>query len=208
MQIKTIVSGSFFSNCYLILPENTRESVMIDPGMESGKVLEAVKGENAAVKYIICTHGHIDHIGAAAEVIEALSPSPLLLIHSGDKDMLLDPELNLAGFAGIEFSPLEPDIILKDGDRVTAGEIELSVIHTPGHSPGSICLLSEGVVFTGDTLFASGVGRTDFPGGSKDVLINSIQRKLMPLGPDSVIYPGHGPDSTIGREKQSINEWI
>ncbi len=206
--IEKIVVGDYLANCYLLSSHASDEGVLIDAGGDSDKILDAVNKLNCRPKFIICTHGHIDHIGAAGRTAVGISPRPMLAIHEADAEMLRDPGLNLALYAGFDFEEIEPDILLEDGATLTAGSIRLKVIHTPGHTRGGISLLSRGCVFTGDTLFASGIGRTDLPGGCNDELMESINKKILPLEDDLRIYPGHGPESTIGTEKKSISEWI
>ncbi len=206
--IEKIVVGDYLANCYLLTCPGSDEGVLIDAGGDADKILDAVNKLNCRPKYIICTHGHIDHISAAGRTAEGISPRPMLAIHEDDSEMLRDPGLNLAIYAGFDFKEIKPDILLEDGATLTAGGIRLKIIHTPGHTRGGISLISGGCVFTGDTLFASGIGRTDLPGGCKDELMESINKKLLSLEDDLRIYPGHGPESTIGTEKKSISKWI
>lgn len=208
MLIDKITAGELSANCYLIACEKQKEAVLIDPGAEAGRILERTEKSGCRVKRIIATHGHIDHTGAAAELLEKITPSPLLCIHPNDAAMLQDSEANLAGFAGIPFSPLKAHAEIEDGDIIKAGDIQLAVVHTPGHTPGGICLLGEEALFTGDTLFAGGIGRTDLPGGSHEELLKSIKDRILSMDERIKIYPGHGPESTVGAEKRSFCEWI
>ena len=208
MRIEKIVVGELSSNCYLLTSGENSEAVLIDPGAEGARLAELIKKSGCSLKYIILTHGHIDHISAVPELLAAITPAPALCIHAGDAPMLEDSDANLAGFAGIPFTPFKADITLGEGTVVGAGDIRLRVLHTPGHTPGGICLLGEDFLFTGDTLFADGIGRTDLPGGSHEALTQSIKTRLLSMDENIRIYPGHGPESTIGREKRSFHEWI
>ena len=152
------------------------------------------------------THGHFDHIGAVKYLREELNAP--VAIHAEDADCLNDDSKNLSFYMGMDIGGQgTADIMLKNGDKLYVGDITLKVIHTPGHSRGSVCFLSSRAVFTGDTLFHGSIGRSDFPGGDFKELINSINNKLMVLDDNCIIYPGHGPVSTIGREKV-INPYI
>lgn len=202
MSIKRLVVGPLGSNCYLVADEETGEGIIIDPGEEGERILKVVKKKGIVPRYLINTHGHIDHIGAnnyLKRKIEGIK----LGIHEADARMLINTNENLANFTGGDFISLPADLLLKDGDEITLGKGHLKVIHTPGHTPGGICLLGRREVFTGDTLFTGSVGRTDFPGGSMELLMKSLREKLMVLPEETVIYPGHGETSTIGREKVS-----
>jgi hydroxyacylglutathione hydrolase len=208
MKIEKITVGELLSNCYILISESNKESIIIDPGSEADKILGQIKKTGLKVRYIIATHGHIDHIGAIPDILRALpSPAPIC-VHFKDSSMLSDPKKNLSEFAGIQAEPVQPDIILNDGDVIETGSISLTVIHTPGHTPGGISLLGGDFLFTGDTLFAGGIGRTDLPGGDFKTLQDAIRNKIFGFEDKTVIYPGHGPESTIGAEKKSLGEWI
>jgi len=191
--------GSFAANCYLVACDETREGVIIDPGAEAKHILSLVEKEKISVKHIINTHGHVDHVGANEEVRAGLGAP--ILIHEADGEMCKKPHASLAAFVG-KVKLAEPDRLLKDGDMIKAGTLEFKVIETPGHTKGSVSLLVGGVLFTGDTLFAGSIGRTDLPGGSFDEIIRSIKEKLLVFPDETVVYPGHGPESTIGDEKK------
>lgn len=199
MFLRRMEVGSFAANCYLVACDETREGVIIDPGAEAKNILGMVEKEKISVKHIINTHGHVDHVGANEEVRLALDAP--ILIHEADGEMCKKPHASLAAFVG-KVKLAEPDLLLKDGDRIKAGTLEFEVIETPGHTKGSVSLLVNGVLFTGDTLFAGSIGRTDLPGGSFDEIIRSIKEKLLVFPDETVVYPGHGPESTIGDEKK------
>lgn len=199
MIIKTLAVGPIQANCFVVGCEDTLEAVVIDPGEEGDRIMQAVTASNLTVKYIINTHGHMDHVSANKRVHE-LTGAPIL-IHALDAPML-DQVANSAAAWGLraENSPA-PDRKLQDGDKITFGNITLTVIHTPGHTTGGISLYTQDDVFVGDTLFAGSIGRTDFPGGSFETIKESIQQKLFKLGDDVRVHTGHGPTTTIGRER-------
>ncbi|MCS7113482.1 MAG: MBL fold metallo-hydrolase [Candidatus Bathyarchaeota archaeon] len=193
-----IVVGPLATNCYILWCELTRESCIIDPGSEGETIIEKVEGLNLDVAMVLCTHAHFDHIGAASLLRDRFEAK--LYIHEADLPYL-DTYSRMAkdfGFASIEI-PV-PDITLKDDITLRIGGSKLKVIHTPGHTPGSCSIISEGRVFTGDTLFSGSMGRWDLPGGSLEDLKRSLKR-LMELPVDTLVLPGHGPYTTIGREK-------
>lgn len=199
MKIKSLVVGPVAANCY-ILSDATGEGAVIDPCGDAAAILDYIKQEKIKVKVILNTHGHSDHIAANDEVRDATGAP--LYIHPADMNMLIDPRANLSVFMGEAVTSRPAEYRLEEGDTVRFGTSELKVLHTPGHSPGGVCLIGDGVVFSGDTLFAESVGRTDFPGGSTEQLIQEIKEKLMPLPDDTLVYPGHGPATTIGWERQ------
>lgn len=199
----TLTVGELGVNCYIIWDETTKEAFIIDPGGDARDILDAVKKEGLKVKYIVNTHGHFDHVGADGEMKRACGAP--LAIHRGDTVLLSEAHEHGVIF-GVRTNPQpEPDMYLEEGGVLTAGKVILRVIHTPGHTPGGVCLYEKemGLLFTGDTLFAGSVGRSDFPGGSHEDLIGSIKKKLLNLGDSVRVLPGHGPESTIGEEKES-----
>ncbi len=183
--LKKLEVGSYQANCYIIGCEKTGEGIVIDPGDEILRIVKTISEAKIAVKAIVLTHGHFDHTSAAAE-LKRITKAPVM-IHKLDAGMISFPV----------------DGYLEEGQNIEAGSFKFTVIHTPGHSPGSVCLYGPGAVFSGDTLFAGSIGRTDFPGGSHSALIQGVKEKIFPLGDDLRIYPGHGPPSTIGRERTS-----
>jgi len=198
MIIEKIVVGEMEANCYLVADEKSKKGVIIDPGGESIKIKRHIQKYNLNCLFIINTHGHIDHIGANNEF------DIPIVIHKDDEGFLYNAELNLSLFVGLPFTSRKAERLLVDKETVVIGEMNFLVIHTPGHTPGSICLKLNTCLFTGDTLFAQGFGRTDFPYSSEEKLISSIKEKLLTLEPDIEIYPGHGPLSTIGIEKENF----
>lgn len=200
MNVHAFTVGPLQSNSYLLADEVTREAALFDPGMESEAVADVLARERLTVTAIINTHGHFDHVFGNA-YFKAKTGAPLLM-HRADLDLVkrLEEQSLYFGFRATPSPP--PDRFLEEGDEVRVGGIRLRVLHTPGHSPGGICLVTDGTAFVGDTLFAGSIGRTDLPGGSAETLLTSIREKLLTLPDDTVIYPGHGPATTIGHERR------
>lgn len=199
MNVKCLAVGVISSNCYLVWCEETKEAMVIDPGGEGKRILNEVAQEGLQVKYIVNTHGHIDHIAANAVVKDGTDAK--LVIHAEDVPLLSDPESNLSLYMGRKYCSPPADLIIGEGDELTVGKLVFSVLHTPGHTKGSISLKGDGVIFSGDTLFKDSVGRTDFPGGSYSELVASIKNKILPCGDQVIVYPGHGPVTTVGYER-------
>ncbi len=200
MIVETLEVGPFTTNCYIVGSESGREGMIIDPGGEAKRILKRVSDLKLDIKFILLTHGHMDHVGALMEVKEATGAD--IAAHTDDAKTLSDGSLSvLLGISPPALPP--PDRLLEDGDKIAIGDgLHFMVLHTPGHSPGSICLLGEGVVFSGDTLFNYGIGRADLPGGNPSQLMDSINSKLMVLADETIVYPGHGPKTTIGAERR------
>jgi glyoxylase-like metal-dependent hydrolase (beta-lactamase superfamily II) len=202
MIFETLAVGPLGTNCFILGCEETKEGVVVDPGADAERVLAIVARHGLKVKYVINTHGHFDHVGGNRRLIEATGAE--LLIH-GDDVAMLTRATDVAAMYGIttENSP-RPKRLLEDGMTVAFGRHVLQVLHTPGHTPGgcSLYLAAQGIVITGDTLFAEGVGRTDFPGSSHEALMASIKGKLFTLPDATKAWPGHGPATTIGHEKR------
>ena len=198
MILKNLVVGPLATNCYIVGSESSKEGMIVDPGDEAEVILRNVKDLGLEIRSIVLTHGHIDHIGALKEVKEATGAE--VTIHSDDAQALQKKSVNT--LFGLSYpAPLPADRLLKDGDSMDIGDLHFLVLHTPGHSPGCICLLGEGIIFSGDTLFNFGIGRYDLPGGNYSQLMNSIHTRLMTLPDNTTVYPGHGPDTTIGAER-------
>ncbi len=198
MEITLLTVGELAVNCYIVSKKG--RAVVIDPGDEPQVILRVLEEKSLNLEGIINTHGHFDHIGANGPLKAATEAQ--LYIHREDARCLQDAQANLSQWAGLGPVVSPPaDVLLSGGEVLQLAGLELEVLHTPGHSPGGICLKVENVLFTGDTLFAGSVGRTDFPGSSWNELIRSITEVVLPLDPDTVIYPGHGPTSTLRAEK-------
>jgi hydroxyacylglutathione hydrolase len=204
--LHTIPVGITQTNCYVVGCEETREGAVIDPGGHPDRILKTIEESGLAIRYVLNTHCHFDHMGANATVVAATG-APLAL-HPAEL-----PILQARGGAAwfdvpVDESPM-PDVELEDGQTLEVGTLRFRVLHTPGHSPGGVTfyLAEEGVAFDGDVLFQMGVGRTDLPGGDWDTLVRSIREVLFALPDDTVLYSGHGPKTTVGREKRS-NPWV
>jgi glyoxylase-like metal-dependent hydrolase (beta-lactamase superfamily II) len=205
MIIKMLTVGALYTNCYIVGCAETREALIMDPGfdreVEAQRILREVDQRDLEVRYIVNTHGHPDHTSGNG-VIKKATGAPIL-IHEYDAPMLTEAGKSLARLFGLRTGPPPADRMLHDGDAIQIGGVTLKVLHTPGHSKGSISLLGDDVVFTGDTLFAGSIGRYDLPGGSFQEIMRSIKNRLARL-PDHVkVYPGHGPASTMGEEKRN-----
>ena len=201
MIVKALAVGPIMANCFVLGCENTAEAAVIDPGDEPDRILATLADNNLTAKLIINTHGHFDHVGANRKLKEATGAP--ILIHALDTPMLSQLASSAAAWGMVAENSPPPDREIEDGDQVNFGDITLTVLHTPGHTPGGISLHTDTEVFVGDTLFAGSIGRTDFAGGSFETLKNSIQQKLFTLNEDLVVYPGHNNPTTIGTEKRT-----
>ncbi|HIE50940.1 MAG TPA: MBL fold metallo-hydrolase [Armatimonadetes bacterium] len=200
MHIETFVAGPLANNVYLLVDWEAQQAAIVDPGLGSRVVWDYVQREGLTLTAILNTHGHFDHVAENA-FFKRVSGAPLYL-HAEDEPLAVQAA-SAARWFGLRVSDSPPpDHYWQDGDQFSLGTMTLIVRHTPGHSPGGVCLLAEGLAFVGDTLFAGSIGRTDLPGGNYTTLLDSIRRVLLPLPDDTVLYPGHGPTSTIGRERQ------
>lgn len=201
MILKSMALGPIMANCYVLGCENTREAAVIDPGEEAPRILDALNEDGLTLKLILNTHGHFDHVGANRELKMAV-PEAQLMIHGDDAPMLgqLAHSARMFGMQA-ENSP-DADRLLQDKDAISFGDVNLDVVHVPGHSPGGVAFVTDSGIFVGDTLFAGSIGRTDLPGGNFDTLIASIQNKLFQYDDDTPVYPGHMGPTTIGQEKR------
>lgn len=188
-------------NCYLVFNEGTREAGIIDPGDEYEKILKNIEDNNLIPKYILLTHSHGDHIGSIGKLQDRF-PNLKLGVHKDEAHMLADPNLNLSGYILREAVSFNADFTFEDGVEIYLGDEKLTVIHVPGHSPGGACFLVDDKVFVGDVLFKRSIGRSDLYGGDGSLLVKSIEERLMILPDEYLVFPGHGPDTTIGGERQ------
>jgi len=195
--LEKVVVGSMETNCYILGSPETKEALIIDPGDEYSKIKEVLDRNNLAANFIVNTHGHIDHIGVNDKF------NLPVYIHRLDSDCFSDTAKNLSSFFNSNKTFSLKVNLLKDKDRINIDKLALEVIHTPGHTPGGICLKIGNSIFTGDTLFCEGVGRTDLPDASHKQIIQSIKNRLLKFDDEVKIYPGHGPSSTIGHERMN-----
>ena len=204
MKIKCCAVGALATNCYLI--ETDRKwGIAVDPGAEAARLLATIREMDLDLRYVLLTHGHFVHIGAVSQLCR--STGAKIVIHEKDAPMLVDPAANLSLFFHDRITARPADIILKgEEDLVLGGGTRIQVLESPGHTPGGVVYVFDGVAFTGDTLFAGSIGRYDFPGSSFKQLQSSLQ-KLCALPEETAVYPGHGPGTTIGREKK-LNPFI
>jgi glyoxylase-like metal-dependent hydrolase (beta-lactamase superfamily II) len=202
MLLTTVVVTEFMTNCFIVGDEATKDAVVIDPGGEGGKILQAIENMGVKVVAVVNTHAHVDHIGALKDIKEALGVQ--IMLHREELPVLQTAS-RMARLFGVSIDePPQPDRFLAEGDEIPFGENTLTVIETPGHSPGGISLVTADgkTCFAGDTLFAGSIGRTDLPGGDYHTLINSIKTKLIPLGDEVKVLCGHGPATAIGVERK------
>jgi glyoxylase-like metal-dependent hydrolase (beta-lactamase superfamily II) len=182
-----------------VADEETKKAMVIDPGAEAETIMGRASHLGLDIKQIVLTHGHVDHMAALNDVKEASGAG--VAVHEADVATMQDDFLShFIGIRQPEFK--EPERLLKDGDEIKVGGLTFNVIHTPGHTPGGICLYGEGALFSGDTLFFYGIGRSDFPGGDGPQLLKSIRSRLFSLPEETKVYPGHGPDTTVGAERR------
>ena len=209
MDVEQIKVGYMDIFCYIVSCPKTKEALIIDPGGDEDRLVERINREALDLKYIVNTHGHADHTCGNGKV-KRLTGAGIVMHEEDDKIFNSPAGQMMAEQMGFALSP-PADILVRDGDEITIGEVKLKVIHTPGHSPGGICLLGDGNLFTGDTLFVGAIGRTDLPGSSLAQFMKSINRRLLTLPDDTIVWPGHDygdrPSSTIGIEKRT-NLWL
>lgn len=200
MKYESVIVGALETNCYLVYCRETMECAVIDPGAEPEKIFRVIGHKGLKPTILINTHGHVDHVGANRDIKDKFDVP--LCIHEADSPMLKSVlQTELSFFLGAKESP-PPDKFLEEGEKIKIGNVSLSVYHTPGHSPGSVSLIGDGILFSGDTLFFGGVGRTDLPGGSWEALEKSIRERIFTLPDDTLVLTGHGPSTTVSQEKK------
>ncbi|MBP8614095.1 MAG: MBL fold metallo-hydrolase [Firmicutes bacterium] len=212
VKVQRLVVGPLMTNCYIVSDEDARKCAVIDPGGEGAKILETVQENGFTIEYIICTHGHLDHIYEAG-FIQRRSGAPVV-IGEKDRPLLEDPGWMAALMDTSGMVKVDECLVVKEGDAIDIGSMRLEVLETPGHTPGSISLYYPGgsaaegsgarslrALFSGDLIFRLSVGRTDFPGGDMDILLRSIRSKVLSLPDETVIYPGHNQTTTVGKER-------
>ena len=209
MIVEQIKVGFMDVFCYLVACSRTKEALFIDPAGNEEELVNFIREENLTLKYIVNTHGHADHT-CGNKKVKALTGAKIIMHETDDRVFSTSEGYAMARQWGFEPSP-PADETVQDRDAIVVGDVSLQVIHTPGHSPGGICLLSDGNLFTGDTLFVGGIGRTDLPGSSHEQFMKSIKERLLGLAPETIVWPGHDygpmPRSTIGYEK-ATNPWL
>ncbi len=198
MILETLIVGPLETNCYILGAEDTGEAIVIDPGAGVPAIMGALEEKDLGVRYIFNTHGHFDHVSGDGGLKDATGAE--IMLHPADAFLLEALEDQASAFGIAVHGTLKVDVPLADGFQLALGEVRGTVLHTPGHTPGSVCLLVGGKAFVGDTIFAGSVGRTDLPGGSYEEIAQSV-RRLLALGDGVELYPGHGPKTTVGRER-------
>ncbi|MFQ5641266.1 MAG: MBL fold metallo-hydrolase [bacterium] len=201
MIVERLQVGLFAENCYIVGCEKTFEGVIIDPGDEPDRILSTISELELQIKYILLTHAHLDHVKELAAVNRKLSVP--VFMHRDDLFLLENLPAQAAAFGLSITSAPRIDNYMNEGDRIDFGQESFTVLHTPGHSPGSVSFVSDSLAFVGDVLFSGSIGRTDLPGGDYETLMTSIRTKLIPLGADTILYSGHGPETTIAQEEKS-----
>lgn len=201
IQYKTLLLGPLETNCYIVYDDVEKEAFLIDPAWDYEQIDKALDVLGVTLRFVFLTHGHADHIGALQEVRNHKDVP--VYIGKGDVDLIANSRNNLSMFLGKEIVITSPEHIVTDGEVINFAGVPFKVIETPGHTPGGLCLYGAGLLFAGDTLFRCSVGRTDFYGGDSQVLVSSIEEKLMKLPDDTVVLPGHGPATDIGYERRN-----
>ncbi len=207
MQVIKITTRPMMSNTYVFFKEGERQAIVVDPAFEGDRIIRCLEEEELTCQAILLTHGHFDHIAAVDELRDKYGA--LAYIHQLDADMLGDPEKNAGGLMGMQLKIKPADRLVQDRDVLHLAGLDIVVLHTPGHTPGSACYIVEGCIFTGDTLFAASIGRTDFPGGSMEQMMASLE-KLRNLQGDYIVYPGHMESSSLAHERENnpyMNQW-
>ena len=202
MIYRTLEIMPFGTNCYLVASEQTRDGMVVDPAGDASRILSNIRELDLKIGLIVVTHTHADHIGAIRQVIE--NTGATFAIHTAEAEILQHSDFSRFTAMDLTFQPPPPpDRLLKDGDFLIVGDLKFQVLHTPGHSPGGICIVGHGVVFSGDALFSGSIGRTDGPDGNSNLLTSSIRTKLLVLPDQTLVLPGHGPKTTIGQERRN-----
>lgn len=199
MKLYRLPLGPLQTNCYILEDENGKDCWIVDPGAEGERLVALIKEKRWGLQAILLTHGHGDHIGGVQALVDEFHVP--VYIHEKDDEFLKDSQVNLSANMGLNVTVNADVHHVTDGQKLQLGAHEFTVLYTPGHTPGGVCYYGNGLVLAGDTLFRESVGRTDFPGGSFNDLVFGIQDKLFPLPEETVVYPGHGPETTIGHEK-------
>lgn len=201
MLIETLVVGMIQANCFIVADELSRKAIIIDPGGDAPVIAKRVNDLKLDVVAVIATHGHFDHVEGLKGVKEKLGAP--IMVHPSDLPLIkgMRSQAQLFGIAVSDAPP--PDRLLADGEEIPFGALKAKVLHTPGHSPGSISLLIDNHVFVGDLLFSGSIGRTDLMGGNYETLINAVEKRIFTLPPETVVHPGHGPDTSVGVEKRT-----
>lgn len=209
IKITGITVGSLGTNCYIIYDDNTMEGIVADPGGNGSDIIAKIRGMGINLKYIVFTHAHFDHIMAYPELVEAFPGAKLIVSHK-EEPALKDGNISLISYYCSDFPEFRGYMTVKNGDIITFGDSEMKVIETPGHTAGSMSLYGDGVLVSGDTLFNCSIGRCDLPTGSIREETNSIINILFKLPDETKVYPGHGPETTIGFEKKNneVYAWI
>ena len=200
IRVETIPLGMLGTNCYFLVNQKNKSSLIIDPGGESSRILHLHEKMGITPEMILLTHGHYDHIGALADLVKQTDAK--VFIHNDDAEMLSDNHQSLACLLGLSMEPVEPDGLLREGSDLIFSDLRIRILHTPGHTPGSVCFLIEHILFAGDTLFRNSIGRSDFPGSSTEDLFLSIRDKLLTLPDETIVLSGHGMHTTVGHERK------
>jgi hydroxyacylglutathione hydrolase len=201
MNITTFVLPPLDTNCFGVTDDNSNDAIIIDPGVLTGELLEFAEAPGRTVLAILNTHGHIDHIAGNAQ-LRRITKAPIY-IHADDAPLLENATMNGAHWVGMDYEPHRPDHALQHGETLTLGSFKIKVLHCPGHANGQVAFLIENHFFCGDFIFKGSIGRVDLPGGNPRVMADSVEKVFLPLDDDIIIHPGHGPDTTVGEEKQS-----
>ncbi|MBE7026186.1 MAG: MBL fold metallo-hydrolase [Ruminococcaceae bacterium] len=203
MFFKMLSLGNMDNNCYILGDDKSKHALIIDAPAEAGAVLDVLEEEGLKLKFVLLTHSHYDHIGALDEICEQTGAE--VMIHAFEEDAVNDPTVNLALYAGAPSPETTVSKTIVDTDVITLGDIDIKVLYTPGHTVGSVCYYTEGMLFSGDTLFLKDIGRCDLPGGDYKIIKESIKKQLYTLPDDTDVFPGHGRATTIGYEKEHNN---